>query len=182
MQQCLFKEFKDVFAQTYKDLQGIPLELVQDKIKLDTSISPTHQTRYKLNLNYGVIVKQDIDKLLIIGFIQPIEEATWLSPTMVIPKKNGKLRICVDFSKFNKTTKKDPYLLPFSNEVLKIVARYEAYSYLDGYSKYQQIFIALEDRYITTFVTNWGAFVWMVMSFRVKNGPPTLQIVVIRTF
>jgi len=111
--------------------------LVQDKIKLDTSISPTHQTRYKLNLNYGVIVKQDIDKLLIIGFIQPIKEATWLSPTMVIPKKNGKLRICVDFSKFNKTTKKDPYLLPFSNEVLKIVARYEAYSYLDGYSKYQ---------------------------------------------
>jgi hypothetical protein len=56
---------------------------------------------------------------------------------MVIPKKNGKLRICVDFSKFNKTTKKDPYLLPFSNEVLKIVARYEAYSYLDRYSKYQ---------------------------------------------
>jgi hypothetical protein len=85
--------------------------LVQHKIKLDTSIPPTHQTRYKLNLNYGVIVKQDIDKLLTIGFIQPIEKATWLSPTMVIPKKNGKLRIFVDFSKFNKATKKDPYLL-----------------------------------------------------------------------
>ncbi len=77
-----------------------------------------------MNPNYAVTIKQDIDKLLIIGFIQPIEEATWLSHTMVIPKKNGKLKICVDFSKFNKATKKDPYLLPFSNEVLKIVTRY----------------------------------------------------------
>ncbi len=75
----------------------------------------------------------------------------------------------------NKVTKKNPYPFPFSNEILNIVARYEAYSFLDGYSWYNQIYIALEDRYKTTFVTNLGAFVWMVMPFGVKNGPPTLQ-------
>ncbi len=51
------KELKDVFAWTYKDLKGIPLELVQHKIELDTLIPPTHQARYKLNPNYDVVIK-----------------------------------------------------------------------------------------------------------------------------
>ncbi len=48
-----------------------------------------------------------------ISFIKLVEKATWLSPIVVVPKKNGKLRICVNFRKFNVVTKKDPYLLPF---------------------------------------------------------------------
>ncbi len=75
--------------------------------------------------------------------------------------------------KFNKATKKNPYPLPFFYEVLNTVTRYEAYSFLDGYLGYHQIPIALEDIYKMAFVTNWGAFVWMVMPFGVKNGPPT---------
>jgi hypothetical protein len=90
-----------------------------------------------------------------------------------MPKKKGKLKICMDFKKSNKVTKKNPYPLPFSNEVLNIVAWYETYSILNGYSRYHQISIALNDRYKTIFVTNWGAFVWMVMPFVIKNGPPT---------
>ncbi len=62
-----------MFALTYKDLKGIPPKLVQHKIGLNTSITPTHQPRYKLNPNYVVIVKHDIDKLLFIGFIQPVK-------------------------------------------------------------------------------------------------------------
>jgi hypothetical protein len=65
-----------VFAWTYKDLKHKTLELVQHIIDLDTSIPLTHQTRYKLNLNYGATIKQDIVKLLAIGFIQLIKEAT----------------------------------------------------------------------------------------------------------
>jgi hypothetical protein len=61
-----------------------------------------------LNPNYAAIVKQDINKLLVVGFIKLVEEATQLPPIVVVPKKNGKLRICVDFREFNATTKKDP--------------------------------------------------------------------------
>jgi hypothetical protein len=82
-------------------LKGIPLEIVQHKIELDTIITPTHQTRYWLNHNYATIVKQNIDKLLVASFIKLVEETTWLLLIMVIPKKNGKLRIHVDFKKFN---------------------------------------------------------------------------------
>ncbi len=73
------KEFKDVFAWTYKDLKGIPLEVTQHIIELDTIISPTHQAKYRLNPNYAIMVKQDIDKLLVVGFIEYVE-ATWCHP------------------------------------------------------------------------------------------------------
>jgi hypothetical protein len=68
-----------------------------------------YQARYILNPNYAIVVKQDIHKLLVAGFIQSVEKATWLSPIVVVPKKNGKLRICIDFRKLNTATKKNPY-------------------------------------------------------------------------
>jgi hypothetical protein len=61
-----------------------------------------------LNPNYVVIVKHDVDKLLATIFIQPVKEVTWLSPIVVVFKKNGKLKISVDFRKLNKATKKNP--------------------------------------------------------------------------
>jgi hypothetical protein len=69
--------------------------------------------------------------LLVVGFIKSVEEATWLSAIVIVPKKNGKLRICIDLRKLNAATKKDPYPLLFINEVLNIVTMYEAYSFLD---------------------------------------------------
>jgi hypothetical protein len=79
--------------------------------------------------------------------------------------------MCIDFRKLNATTKKDPYPLPFTYEVLNTVTGYDAYSFLDGYSRYHQIFIILKDRYKIAFVTNWGPFIWKAIPFRVKNGP-----------
>jgi hypothetical protein len=103
-------------------------------IELHTAIPPAYHARYKLNPNYAKVVKQDIDKLLAFIFIESIEEATWLSSIIVVRKKNGGLKICIGFRKLNATTKKDPYPLPFTNEVLNTIARYEAYFFLNGYS------------------------------------------------
>ncbi len=149
----MLKEFKDVFAWTYKNLKEIPLELAHHKIELDPIIPLAHQDKYKLNPNYVIEVKQDIDKLLGARFIEFVE-VTWLSPIVVVLKKNGKLKIYTDFRKLNAATKKDPYPLPFIDETLNTIARYEAYSFLDGYSRYQQNSIAPEDKYKTSFVTN----------------------------
>ncbi len=149
---------------------------------MDTTIPPIHRARYRLNLNYATVIKQNIDKLLVVKFIESIEETTWLSPIVVVPWKNGKLKICIDFRKLNATTKKDPYPLPFTCEMLNTIIRYETFFFLVGYSGYHQICIILKDRYKTTFVTDWGAFIWKVMLFRVKNGPPTYEKVVTKAF
>jgi hypothetical protein len=114
----LSKEFKDIFSWTYKDLKNIPPDITQHQIELDTSIPLAHQAKYRLNPNYATIIKHNIDKLLAIGFIKHVEDATWLSPIIVVLKKNGKLRICVDFKKLNVvvaeqlvTGQKSPWLL-----------------------------------------------------------------------
>jgi len=60
----------------------------------------------------------------------------------------------MDFRKLNATTKKDPYPLPFIEEVLNMVAGHEVYSFLDGFSSYHQIMIVLENRYKIAFITN----------------------------
>ncbi len=103
---------------------------------MDITIPPAHQTRYILNLNYATIVKQNINKLLIDKFLHFVEEATWLSRIVIVPKKNGKLKIYIDFRKLNATINKNPYPLPFTDEVLNTVAGYEVYSFLNGYSRY----------------------------------------------
>jgi len=76
---------------------------------------------------------------------------------VAIPKKNAKFKICGDFRKLNVATKKDPYPLPFTSEVLNTVVRHDVYSFLDGYFGYHQTYITLKDRYKTTFIIDWGA-------------------------
>ena len=178
----LFKEYRDVFVFSYEDLRGIPEHIATHHVELDTAISPCHQARYRMNPNYAKAVKEDLEKLLKAGFIEPVDQATWLSPIVVVPKKNGKLRICVDFRRLNAATKKDPYPLPFTDEVLDTVIGYAPYSFIDCFSGYHQVHIHADNRYKTAFITEWGAYVWVVMPLGLKNAPPTYQRIINQIF
>ena len=92
-----------------------------------------------MNANYAKQVKDEIDKLLRVGFIKPVHEAVWLSPIVVVPKKNGKIRVCVDYRKLNVATITDPFPLPFPDTMLDSVAGNEMYSFLDGFSGSNEI-------------------------------------------
>ncbi len=75
-----------------------------------------------------------------------------MSLIIVVPKKNGKHKICAYFKRLNAATKKDPFPLPFTNEVLNTMVGCEAYSFLDGYYGYHQFFITSNDKYKMVFV------------------------------
>ena len=77
---------------------------------------------------------------------------------------------------------KNPYPLPFTDEVLDTVIGYAAYSFIDCFSSYHQVHIHADDRYKTAFITEWGAYVWVVMPFGLKNAPPTYQRIVNQIF
>ena len=111
-----------------------------------------------MNPNYAARVKEEIDKLLRIGFIRSVKKATWLSPIVVVPKKNDKIRVCVDYWKLNAAMVTDTFLLPFTNGVLHAVAGHEVYSFLDGFNGNNQIRMHPDDQEKTTFVTEWGVF------------------------
>lgn len=82
-------------------------------------------------------VKEEIDKLLKIKFIYLVDKATWLSPIVIVLKKNKKLQVCVDYKKLA-TTLFNPFPLPFTDALLDAVAGHEIYS-LDGLNGYNQV-------------------------------------------
>ena len=96
-------------------------------------------------------------------------------PIVVVPKKNGKLRVCVNLKKVNAATIRNNYPLPITEHVLKRVAGKEAYSFLDGFLGYNQVSIAPKGQHKTAFATKWGIFAYRVMPFGLTNAPATFQ-------
>ena len=99
-----------------------------------------------MNPHYKEKVKDEIDKMLAAGIIEPMEESEWVSPMVVQEKKTkGDIRICVDLRKLNDASLHDPFPTPFTDEVLDNVGGQEVYSFIDGFSGYDLIRIHPED-------------------------------------
>ena len=139
------------------------------------------------------VVKKEVRKLLDIGVIYPIANSKWVSPTQVVPKKSGVTvvanenneliptrvtsgwRVCIDYRKLNAGTRKDHFPLPFVDQMLERVAGHEFYCFIDGYSWYNQIEIALEDQEKTTFTCLFDTFAFRKMPFGLCNALGTFQ-------
>jgi len=176
----LLKEYLDVFAWVPSDLTGIPANLGEHQIDLTEGSLPVRQRQYRLNPKYSLMVKEEIDRLLEAGFIYPVNNSEWVSPIVIVPKKVGtdgkvKIRVCQDFRKLNASTKKDYFPLPFTDIILDHVAGHECYSFLDGFSGYNQVSIRSCDQLKTTFTTEWGTFAFTRMPFGLCNAPGTFQ-------
>ena len=177
-----FRKHKSAFAWTYADLRGIPAEIAEHRIVLEDDARPIWQRQHRLNPKYSLLVKEELDKLLRVGFIYEVPYSEWVSPIVMVPKKNGKIRICQDYRKLNAVTKKDYFPLPFTDSILDAVAGHESYSFLDGFSGYNQVKIAKEDQLKTTFTTDWGTYAYTVMPFGLCNAPATFQRVMTQAF
>ena len=132
-----------------------------------------------MNPNYVAKVKEEIDKLLRVGFIRSVKRVTWLSHIVVVPKKNENIRVCVDYRKVNAATVMDGFPLPFIDSVIDMVAGHECYNFLDGFGGYNQIRMNPDDQEKTTFVTEWGVFVAEVMMFGLKMALAMFQRIII---
>ena len=140
------------------------------------------------------VVKNEVIKLLDVGIIYPISDSKWVSPTQVVSKKSGitvvkkgkgeliptripsSWRMCIDYRKLNDATRKDFFTLPFLDQILERVAGHPYYCFLDGYSGYYQIPIALEDQEKTTFTCLFGTFAFRMVRFGLCNTPATFQL------
>jgi hypothetical protein len=131
---------------------------------------------------YKQKVKEEIDRMLEDGIIELVEEYEWVSPMVVQEKKQGWIRICVYLRKLNDSFLHDHFPTPFTYEVLENVGGQEAYSFTDGFSSYHQIKIAQEDRYTTTFSTEWGSYQYTIMPFILNNTPTIFSRVVMVAF
>ena len=98
-----------------------------------------------MNPSLRDIVKEELQKLLNVNFIYPISHSRWVSPLVVVPKKNGKWQICVDYRELNKATLRYHFSFSFIDQVLDTLSEKKYFSFLDGFSGYNQIQIAPKD-------------------------------------
>ena len=106
----------------------------------------------------------------------------WVANIVSVPKKDGKVRMCVDYRDLNQVSPKDNFLLPYIDTLVDNIAKNSLFSFMDGFFRYNQIRMASEDREKTTFVTIWGTFCYKVMPFGLKNVGTTYQRAIITLF
>ena len=170
------------FSTWFSEMKGILGDLGEMKIMLKPDAKPVRQRPYRLKPRYKDRVRAEIDRMLDAGIIEPVEESEWISPMVVQDKNTGEIHICDELRNLNDACVHDPFLTPFTDEVLEGVGSQEMYSFTDGFSGYYQIRIAKEDHHKTTFVTEWGYFQYTIMSFGMKNALVVFSRVVVAVF
>ncbi|KAH9306993.1 hypothetical protein KI387_011397, partial [Taxus chinensis] len=91
-----------------------------------------------MNPNMCIRVKEELDKMIASGIIKAVNESEWISPMVIIIKKDGWIRICVDYRELNDVSIIDPFPTPFTKEILEGVTGCEVYSFTDGFLGYHQ--------------------------------------------
>jgi hypothetical protein len=121
------------------------------------------------------IIEKEVKKLLDAKIIVPLRYSEWVANLVPVRKKNGEIRLCVDFRNMNRCSLKDNYPLPKMDHILQKVVGAQRISMLDGYSRYNQISVFEEDKKKTSFTTPWGTFMYDKMPFGLMNTGATFQ-------
>jgi ribonuclease HI len=171
----LLREFADVFAWTYEDLKTYDTSVIEHKIPLKEEAKPFRQKLRQINPMLLPIMEREVKKLLQAQIIVPLRYSEWVANLVPVRKKNGEIRLCVDFRNLNRSSRKDNYPLPKMEHILQRVTGASRMSMVDGFSGYNQVSVLPEDREKTTFTTPWGTFMYAKMPFGLMNAGATFQ-------
>jgi hypothetical protein len=117
----------------------------------------------------------ELRKLLEAGFIKEVFHPTWLANFVLVKKKNGKWRMCVDYTSLNKACPKVPFPLPRIDQIVDSTAGCELLCFLDAYFGYHQIKMKEFDQLVTSFITPFGMYCYVTMPFGLRNAGATYQ-------
>ena len=120
------------------------------------------------------IIQTEVDKMLSAGVIAP-SESPWASPVVIVRKKDGSVRFCVDYRRLNAVTVKDAYPLPNIEDAVNTLSGAQYFCTLDLASGYWQVELSEEAKQKTAFVTREGLFQFNVMPFGLSNAPATFE-------
>ncbi|XP_062119380.1 uncharacterized protein LOC133833141 [Humulus lupulus] len=171
----LLYRYRDVFAWTYEDMLGLDPKLVTHNLSTLPETRPIKQTPRNYRPEIQLQIKTEIEKLLKAGFIRTCKHPIWLANIVPVKKKNGKIRICVDYRDLNRACPKDDFPLPNLDTLIDATSNCEMFSFMDGFSGYNQIQMAQGDAEKTAFRTPFGNFYYSVMPFGLKNASATYQ-------
>jgi len=126
-------------------MPGVDPSVVQHEIKTYENTKPICQKLQLVNPRKATTIKVEVEKLLKVGFMNPIPLTDWVSNPVPVDKKQGTIRVCIHFRDLNKACPKDNYPMPFIDQIIDDCVGNEIFSFMDRFSSYNQISIRPED-------------------------------------
>ena len=173
--KVLFQEFHDIFAWSYEEMLGIDPQIVVHEIKTYAGARLARQKLRPIHPKNATAINAEVEKFLKASFIYPEPLIEWVSNIILVTKKKGTIRVCVDYRDLNKAYPKDNYPTPFIDQIIDDCAGCQIFSFMDGFSGYNQIDILPQDQYKTSFICPWGIFAYRKLPFGLKNAGATFQ-------
>jgi len=174
--ECLHKQIRDML-KTHSSMWDGTLGVIratEHAIVTLPDALPIRAQPYRTGPFKRQIIADQINKMLKLNVISPSHSA-WASPVVIVPKKNGKARFCVDYRRLNNITKKDAYPLPRMEDCLTSLGDAQVVTSLDCTAGYWQVPLRKEDQEKTAFTTHCGIYHWLSMPFGLTNAPATFQ-------
>ena len=153
--QHILQANADVFAYTHSDMTGISPIHASHKLNVVLSARPIKQRVRRSHLDLHQIIQAEVNNLLKVGFIREVKYLKWLANVVVVPKKWGKWRVCVDYTDLNEACPKDNFPLPRIDQIVDASSGHGMLSFLDAFSGYHQIPMRPPEAEKTSFITPW---------------------------
>ncbi|XP_028798835.1 uncharacterized protein LOC114754221 [Neltuma alba] len=167
-QIAVVRDYPEVFSD---EVAGLPPEReVEFSIELVPGTTPISKAPYRMSPSELVELKKQLEELLEKGLIRP-SVSPWGSPVLFVRKKDGSLRLCIDYRQLNKVTIKNKYPLPRIDDLLDQLVGASVFSKIDLRSGYHQLRVRAEDISKTAFRTRYGHYEFLVMPFGLTNAP-----------
>ena len=165
----ILKEYQDVFKGEGLLAQKLHLEL-------DNSIPAVKLPVRKVPLAVKEPLKEEIHRLVHMGILKPVDSPTdWISSMVVVMKRNGRVRLCIDPKPLNKALKRNHYPLPGIDNILPEISKAKVFTVVDAKNGFWHVPLDEESSYLTTFGTPWGRFRWTRMPFGISVAPEEFQ-------
>jgi transposase InsO family protein len=168
---AVLDKYREVFNNSPP--AGLCTRLVEHSIETSDN-KPVSQAPYRVTPERRVFIEQEVCDMKTTGVISE-SKSPWASPVVLSPKKDGKLRFCVDYRRLNKATKRDVYPLPVIDTVLSSMQGMKWFSSLDLAQGFWQVPVEAASREKTAFITTSGLYEFNVMPFGLTNAPATFQ-------
>ena len=172
----------DLFVWSAYEAPRVDPNLIYHHLNVNPTVVLRKQPPQRLPKEHSKAVKEEVLKLKQAGAIKEVFYPEWLANTVVVKKKNGKWRVCVDFTDLNKAYPKDPFPMPWIDQLVDATVGHPRMSFLDVFQGYHQIPLATGDQEKTIFVTPTGNYHYKVMPFGLKNARSTYQRMMTRMF
>ena len=176
------RENIDVFALSAYEAPRVDSDFICHHLNVNPATIPKKQPHRRLFKEHSDAVKEEVVKLKQAGAIKDVFYLKWLANTVVMKKKSGKWRVCVDFIDLNKTCPKDPFPMPQIDQLMDATVGHPRINFFDAFQGYHHIPLALGDQEKTAFVTPTGNYHYKVMPFDMKNAGSTYQRMMTRMF